>query len=190
MSKNIAVFAGNNCFPEVQSQYFPIAYKTGQLLAQHGYTTVSGAGNGMMNETLKGAYEAGGHTIGVILELKGRSASQYLAETFSYPALKPRQQKLMELSQGFLAVPGGIGTLYEVIELIAHKRVHEIDGSIPLILIGTYYAGLRDCLATMESDGFISPPLGDMVRFVDTPEEAIGILDRHFALTADPVSAA
>lgn len=111
MKKKIAVFGGVGCRNE--EYYFPIAHQTGQLLAQAGFVTVTGAGPGMMDEALRGAHDANGQTIGVALAIKERKKSQFAHEEYVFDKLNPRQDKLISLADGYIAVPGGIGTLYE-----------------------------------------------------------------------------
>lgn len=181
MSKNIAVYAGKGSSKTKVEYFFPIAYEMGKLLADNGYTLVSGGGLGMMNEALKGAFEAGGNTIGILLDKKGKSHSSYIKESYSFPELKPRQQKFLEIADGFIAVPGGTGTLYEIVEIIELKREDEMKSDIPLIVIDGYFDRLRLYFKHMIDEGFVDASLDKMVTFCDTPRHAITVLNNYFS---------
>jgi uncharacterized protein (TIGR00730 family) len=181
MTKNIAVFAGNGCSKARESYYFPIAYETGKVLAVNGYSLITGGGPGMMNEALKGAYDAGGHTIGILLDKKGKTYSSFIKESYSFPDLKPRQHKFLELADGFIAVPGGMGTLYEIVEIIALKRVDEVKPEVPLIVIDGYFDGLHSYFKHMIDEGFVDASLEKMVTFCASPQDAITVLNTYFS---------
>lgn len=155
MNKNIVVFAGNGCRKDREEFYYSLSYETGKILARRGFTVVTGGGPGLMNQALKGAYENNGKTIGVRLHQKGKVQSPYVTETFLYHRLKPRQAKLISLADAFLALPGGIGTFYEIFEVLSLKRKGEIKASIPLILIGEYYEEFLKLISLMEKEGLV-----------------------------------
>lgn len=180
MNKNIVIFAGNGCIKKKENYYFSLAYKTGKLLAKAGYTVVTGGGPGLMNMASKGAYKSGGKTIGVCLEKQGRRQSKYLSEKLIFKKLKIRQEELLSLGDGFIALPGGVGTLYEIIEIMALKRKGEILPSKPLILVDSYYENIVSELKRMHREGFIENSLEDLFRFVSKPSLAIEILSKHF----------
>lgn len=176
MHKKIVIFAGNGCTKERELYYFDLAYKTGKLLAEKEFVVVSGGGPGLMNEVSRGAYEAGGYTIGICLETKGRTQSNFLKEKQVFYKLRKRQEKLMSLADGFLALPGGIGTLYEITEVLALKRKYEIPEGVPLVIVDGYYTEFQVMMENMEKEGFTPPYLHTMYDRVETPEEGIEIL--------------
>ncbi|MBI2617267.1 LOG family protein [Candidatus Gottesmanbacteria bacterium] len=173
MGKKIVIFAGNECIKEREEYYFSLSYRTGKLLAEHGFTVVSGGGPGLMNEVSRGAYEAGGHTIGICLEIAGRVNSNFLKEKELFHSLRERQLRLTSFADGFLALPGGIGTLYEITEILALKRKYEIEETKPLIILDGYYEEFYHLLEKMEREGFTPLYLNKMYTRVQTPEEAV-----------------
>ena len=177
--KRVVVFAGNDTALERVEYYFPLAYKTGKLLAEAGFTVVTGGGPGLMNQVTKGAYEASGHTIGVCLELPGRKNSEYIREKFSFTTLLSRQAKLISLANGFLALPGGVGTFYEIFEVLARKRKQEISNEKKLILIDGYFNEFKALMGKMKTEGFVATVIDSMYSQVETPEEAVEMLSQE-----------
>ena len=153
-----------------------MAYRTGKLLAENGFVTLTGGGPGLMNEVMRGAFENGGKTIGVRLNIPGRSHSQYATEHLLFDALNPRQEKLLNLGDAFLSLPGGIGTLYEIVAVLALKRKGEIPEGKPLILVDDYFIPYKKLMEKMQEEGFLNHNFGQYFQYVKTPEEAINIL--------------
>lgn len=174
--KNIVVFAGNDCVKVRQEYYYSLAYKTGKLLAEEGFTVVSGGGPGLMNELMRGAFEAGGKTIAVCLEIPGRKHTVFATEKLVFYNLKERQNKLISYADAFLSLPGGVGTLYEIFAVLALKRKAEIDAKIPFILIGQYFQNLQVVLESMIAEGFMNGNLHNFYKLADTPQIAVSLL--------------
>lgn len=179
MKERVVVFAGNDCKIERQSHYFKMAYATGQLLAGAGFTVITGGGSGLMDETLRGAIEAGGKTIGVALDFPGRKQSVYVHTSELFSTLGPRQNRLISLGDAYIALPGGIGTFYEVNTILALKRVNELPPTKPLVLVGSNFHPLNLILEQMEREGFVNSIVWSYFSIVQTPEEAIHILKNN-----------
>ncbi len=178
MNKKVSIFAGNGCSKEKEAHYFAIAHRMGELLAKNNFVTVTGAGAGLMDEALRGAFEAGGHTIGIALNFEGRKPSQYLTDSTVFEKLGPRQDKLIELADAYVALPGGVGTFYEIFNILALKRLKEIPAEKPLILVCDYYKGLQKMLRAMADEGFVEEKVFSLFSLVETPEEALASLTK------------
>ncbi len=176
MNKKVAVFAGNGCKKEKEEQYFALAHELGTLLAKNNFVTVTGAGAGLMDETMRGTSEAGGETIGVALNFVGRKSSQYAASTVVFDTLGPRQDKLITLADAYIALPGGVGTLYEVFNILALKRLKEIPRERPLILIGGYYDMVTEMIRNMAAEGFVEEKVFEYFTIAANAQEAIEML--------------
>ncbi len=176
MIKNIAIFAGNGCKKEKEPEYFPLAHTMGELLAKNNFVTVTGAGAGLMEEALRGAFQAGGETIGVGLNFEGRKRSQYLTSSTEFDTLAPRQDKLIQTGDAYIALPGGVGTFYEIFNILALKRLKEIPPEKPLILVGTYYEDFEHMLKKMAKEGFVEEKVFSLYDMAATPEEALVLL--------------
>jgi len=179
-TKKIAVFAGSECDGPKKEYYLALARRTGALLAQSGFVAMTGAGSaGLMNETLRGAHESGGKTMGIGLNIKGRTQSTFAHSIDIYDKLGLRQDQLIQLGDAYIALPGGIGTLYEIANIIALKRIDEMPTDKPLILIDEYYDMIRPLIRTMMAEGF-ARDLDACYTIVKTPEEAIYLLKKYF----------
>ncbi len=173
MSKNIVVFSGNTCRKDLEEKYYPLAYETGKLLAQNGFVTVTGGGPGLMNQTSQGASEAGGRTIGVCLNIEGIIHSQFLNESSMFDDLRPRQAKSVGYADGFIALPGGVGTIYEALEVMTLKRKGEIELKKPLILLSDYYDKFEEFMNQVFMDGFLDDVDHRLYTRCATPSDAI-----------------
>lgn len=180
MSKDIVVFAGNECHPDRKKYYYNLSYQTGKILAENGYTVITGGGPGLMDQVSRGAYEAAGMTIGVRLIRKGREQSSYLKKKYDYKLLRLRQKKLLSLGGAFIAMPGGIGTMYEIFELLALKRKNEIPRHTPLILIDDYFHYFNNFMKYMEIEGFIRSEDISLYRFIDTYQQVCRYLKSDY----------
>ncbi len=178
MNKKIVVFAGNECKKEKEKYYFPLAYQTGKLLAGAGFVIVSGGGPGLMDQVSRGAFEAKGETIGICIDLPGRIQSKFLTSQMIFDKLIPRQEKLISLGDGFLALPGGIGTLFEIAEILALKRKKDIPPDCPMILIDGYYNKLEPFFEKMQQEGFTNYDFPSLYALVNSPEGAIEALNK------------
>lgn len=176
--KNVVVFAGNDCLKERESYFYSLAFNTGKVLAKAGFTVVSGGGPGLMDETMRGAFQNGGKTIAVCLEIPGRNITEYATEKLIFQVLTERQDKLISYGDAFIALPGGVGTLYEIFEILALKRKMEILDNKPLILVGPYYDDLEVFLQKMITEGFITDSLNKYCLRTKTPQEALEILKK------------
>lgn len=176
--KRAVVFAGNECSKEKESYYYNVAYDTGKLLARSGYITVTGGGPGLMNEVSRGAYEAGGETLGICLTVAGRNHSNFLTTREIFDHLNSRQDRLIGLADAFIALPGGIGTFYEVFAVIALKRKHEIEEEKPMILVDGFYKKFEQMMGEIYQQGFAQNSVKELYTLVKTPIDAINIISK------------
>ena len=175
--KNVVVFAGNDCLVDEFRRYFlNIAYETGKLLAQNGFVTITGSGAGLMDEVSRGACESGGKTKGIGLNLKERKHSKYVQEILVFDTLKERQKRLIDCGDAFFALPGGIGTVFEIFNIIAFKRVGEVLPEKPMILIDGYYNKFFSLVQEMVNNGFIDNSVFKLFSHVKTPRQGIEFL--------------
>lgn len=172
----IVVFAGNSCKKERESYYYQMAYQTGKLLAQAGFVVATGGGPGLMREVMRGAYEHGGKTIGVCLNMGKSPYGMYAKTIYRFQYLEPRQKKLLSLGDGFISLAGGIGTLYEIFQVLALKRKGDMSMSIPLALLNGQYDDVHRLLEKIAEEGFIAQELQQLYHVVQTPEDAVTMM--------------
>jgi uncharacterized protein (TIGR00730 family) len=154
--KMVAIFGTGNA--KSGDSIYRLAYKTGKLLAQAGFTIVNGGYGGTMLASAEGAVEAGGETIGVTCSAFGRGrANEYISREIVTNSLDERLSKLIELGQAYVVLPGGTGTLLELAMVWELKNKGFMHKSKPVILVGRFWKPLVNLIAKSEpaSSGYI-----------------------------------
>jgi uncharacterized protein (TIGR00730 family) len=154
--------------------YYELGLRLGRALAKSGFTVMTGGGPGLMEAANRGACEAHGRSIGCNIRLPvEQMPNPYLDVMVEFRYFFVRKLMLVKYSYGFVALPGGFGTLDEMFETLTLVQTSKIR-DYPVILVGTAYweplvAFLRD---TMAKQGTILNE--DLQRFVvtDSPEDA------------------
>ncbi len=175
MSQTVNVFcaASDGARPEFRE----LASDVGRMLAQRGLGIVyGGGGRGMMGALADGAISASGRVIGVIPEfmIEKERAHTGVAEMRVVQTMLERKKVMADLADGFLALPGGVGTLDELFEVITWRQLRLHDH--PIVVLDAYgcFAGLRTWFERGVSDGFL--PQKTVPAFCQTPEEALALL--------------
>lgn len=176
MIKRVVVFCGNGCGEAKKDYYHNLSYSTGKALAKAGYTTVTGGGTGLMDEVMRGAYEAGGKTVGICLVKEGRKQSPFIKERENYNTLAKRQERLIECGDAFIALPGGYGTLLEITEVIDRKKLEEINRKTPVVLLTSYFDPLLLLFNHMFLEGFVEEFTYNLYKQIETVPGAIAYL--------------
>lgn len=141
----------------------------GRALALAGFVVITGGGPGTMEAANKGAFEAGGVSVGLNIELSHeQKANAYQTKSMSFEHFYARKVMLVKYSTGFVVMPGGFGTLDELAEcltLIQTRKVHPF----PVFLVGTaYWQGLLDWLRSEPARlGLIAPDDLELFKIVD-----------------------
>lgn len=172
--------------------YAETARRLGRLLARRDITLVFGGGRiGLMGILADAVLDEGGKVIGVIPESLRTTeiAHSDCSELVVTASMHARKEKMFELSDGFLALPGGIGTLEEVIEVITWRQLRFHDKPIVILDDGGYWQPLKALFDATVAGGFAHADLDRLCRFAVTPEEALTALSTSPApLTADAPS--
>ena len=171
---NIAVFCGASLGNN--SGYANLAKELGTKLATQGHTLVYGGGHtGLMGVIADSALKAGGQVYGVIPDalVKKEVAHPGLTQLFVVKDMHQRKAKMAELAEGFVALPGGIGTLEEIFEVWTWSYLdYHQKPAIFLNVLG-YYEQLFGFLAHTEQEGFVSAYSRGLVSLEDTVDEAL-----------------
>lgn len=161
-------------------RYRELAVHLGTLLARRGLTLVFGGGKvGLMGALADAALAAGGRVVGVIptrlktVELAHRGCTELVV----VDSMHARKERMYELADGFVALPGGIGTLEETIEMITWRQLGFHDKPIIVVNDGGYWEPLRVLFAATVAAGFAHDEIDRLVQFVDSPETAIAALE-------------
>ncbi len=165
---NIAVFcsANNNIDPD----YFRAAEELGQWIGENGHTLVYGGGNsGLMECIGKAVHEAGGRTIGVIPRImeEGRRMSDYVDIEIPCEDLSDRKAIMMERSDEFYALPGGIGTIDEVFTVAAAATIGYHRKKVTLLNVKGFWDSMIALLNDHQQKGMIRGKFQDFIEVKD-----------------------
>jgi len=149
--KTITIFGTAKAVPGDSA--YELAYETGKMLAQAGFTIANGGYGGTMLAAAKGAAEAGGEIIGVTCSaFKGSIANEYITREIVADSLDERLDTLIKLGQGYVVLPGGTGTLLELAKVWELKNKGFLEADKPIILVGGFWKPLVDLIAAGDPD--------------------------------------
>ena len=155
------------------------AEQTGRLLARAGFAIITGGGPGIMEAANKGAFEAGGQSVGCNITLpQEQEANKYQTISLDFHYFYARKVMFVKYAKAFVCFPGGFGTLDEFFETITLIQTLKTE-PMPVILYGSkYWNGLRDWIKTSLNGRFIDAEDVDIFKIVDTPEEVVSWIKR------------
>jgi uncharacterized protein (TIGR00730 family) len=177
MFRSLAVYCGSS--PGNDLRYARTAFETGALLASRGIRMVYGGGGvGMMGAAADGALSAGGSVTGIIPDfLDTRELKHHgVADMRVVRTMHERKQLMVDLADGFIALPGGFGTLDELFEVLTWSQLAIHQHPIGVLNIDGFFDGILACLDTMVARGFLRRQ--DRARLVsaDSPESLLDAL--------------
>jgi uncharacterized protein (TIGR00730 family) len=159
------------------SEWYEETVKLAKILAADGYAIITGGGPGIMEAANKGAYEAGVKSVGVGIELPFENKNnEYLDKNYDLQLDYFHVRKVMfcKYSQAFICMPGGVGTIDELFEILTLVQTEKTK-PVPIILVGKeFWGGLVEWMRTMLKDtmGTINESDFKNFRVVDTAKEA------------------
>ena len=165
--------------------YYKQAEEIGFLLTQAGYGVITGGGPGIMEAANKGAVRGNGKSVGLNIELPfEQSHNKYIDsdKLLNFDYFFVRKVMFVKYAQGFIVLPGGVGTLDELFEAITLIQTEKI-GKFPIILVGkSYWEGLFDWIKikVLEQEKNISKEDLDLFEVVDQPNQAVEIIDKFY----------
>jgi uncharacterized protein (TIGR00730 family) len=179
----VSVFGSARTKPD--NKYYKQAEEIGYLLTQSGYGVISGGGPGIMEAANKGASRGEGKSVGLNIELPfEQSSNPYIDndKLINFDYFFVRKVMFVKYAQGFIVLPGGVGTLDELFEAITLIQTQKI-GKFPIVLVGkTYWEGLlvwvKEVMLAKEQN--ISIEDLDLINVVDTPVEAVDIINDFY----------
>ena len=173
----IAVFCGASMGHDARWQ--ALATETGRILAEHKYGIVYGGGHvGLMGAVADAAMKAGGEVIGVIPRFmeKSEKAHEGVTELILVDTMHQRKQRMHELSDAVIALPGGFGTLDELFELLTWRQIGLHEQPIGLLNAHGFYDPLLSQIRSMRREGFLHGPTDVVVA-----EDISKLLGRLFS---------
>jgi len=180
--KSVAVF-GSSRFKEGNPNYEK-ARRFGNLLAENGFSVVTGGGPGIMEGANRGVYEKEGESIGINIQLtEGERANSYMNRSIGFYYFFTRKVMLSFASSGYVFFPGGFGTMDELFEVVTLLQTKKIPWPVCVVVVGRDFwepvlSWFKEKL--LEEYETISQEDLDIIQIVDTPEEAIKIIKDNF----------
>lgn len=174
----VTVFGSARFGPE--TAHYQNAEKIGAEMAKLGFTVMTGGGPGIMEAANKGAYEAGGYSVGcnIILPIE-QKPNPYLHKWIYIPYFFVRKVILVKYSYAFIVMPGGIGTLDELFEALTLIQTKMING-FPLVVFDTkYHKELWHHIKIMEKNESISQEDMKLLFVTDSVEELVEHIKKY-----------
>ncbi|GAB2764610.1 TIGR00730 family Rossman fold protein [Nocardioides salsibiostraticola] len=172
----IGVFGSARTSPD--DPMYAVGERVGVKLVEAGYAVLTGGGPGVMEAANKGASEANGVSVGLGIELPFETGlNDWVDLGINFRYFFARKTMFVKYSQGFVVMPGGLGTLDELFEALTLVQTEKVT-AFPVVLIGVdYWSGLLDWLRnTVLADGKISEADLDRLQITDDADEAVRIV--------------
>lgn len=157
---------------------YDAARKTSALLAETGFTIITGGGPGIMEASNRGAAEANGESVGVGIDLPfEQGVNDYVTLPLEFRYFFVRKTMFAKYANGFVFFPGGFGTLDELFEALTLVQTGKMD-PMPVVLFGSeYWSGLYDWVVhELQQNGMISPGDEALMTVSDDPHEVVDLM--------------
>jgi uncharacterized protein (TIGR00730 family) len=181
----VSVFGSARTKPN--SPYYQMGVEIGELLTEAGYGVITGGGPGIMEAGNKGASLAGGKSVGLNIELEFEQGSNPYIDydkLINFRYFFVRKVMFVKYAQAFVVLPGGMGTMDELFEVITLVQTKKID-RVPIILVGSeFWSGLKAWIkkVMLEQAGNISPEDLSLLPIVDDPKEVIELINSFYEM--------
>ena len=175
--KNVCVYSASST--KIAPAYFATAEELGRLLAIRGINLINGAGSiGLMAATSNAALAAGGSVTGVIPRFMVEQGWNHtgLTQLVETETMHERKQLMAEMSDGVIALPGGCGTMEELLEIITWKQLGLYLKPIVILNVNGFYNPLLEMLQRAIDENFMRREHGSIWQVATTAEEAIELL--------------
>ncbi len=178
--ESICVFCGSS--DAVSPDYLAAARQMGHALAERGLRLIYGGGKtGLMGAVADGTLEGGGEVIGVIIPSMHTDplAHKGLTRMDVVDTMHARKARMHELSDGYVALPGGFGTMDELFETVTWAQVGEHEKPVGLLNVKDYYAPLIAALRHAVAEGFVFQEHLDAIAYEDDPNALLDAMQNH-----------
>ncbi len=157
-----------------EDAYYQAAREFGKRIAGMSFTTITGGGPGIMEAANRGAFEAGGISVGMnILLPHEQHENPYLTTSIVFEHFFTRKVMLVKHSFAFIIMPGGFGTMDEGFEIITLIQTRMVD-RYPVVLFGSvFYKSILEEMQVMAKNGTISPADMDLIFVTDSVDDAM-----------------
>lgn len=176
----VSIFGSSRTLPN--DRYYKITEKIAGLLVKKGYAVITGAGPGIMEAANKGAYLAGGKSVGLNIQVPIiQKPNRYVSTLLDFRYFFCRKVMFVKYGRAFVVLPGGFGTMDEFFEAVTLIQTKRID-PFPVILVGReYWSGLVNWMGTaMVKTGRIDKADIEIFKVVDKPEEVLEVINKFY----------
>ena len=174
---NVCVFCGSG--KGSNPVYVRAARELGLLLAKSSIRLIYGGGNiGLMGAVADAVMEGGGHVTGVIPSflMQKEVGHQGINDLEIVDSMHQRKQRMADLADAFIALPGGWGTLEELSEILTWKQLGLITQPVTLLNINYFFDPLLDQMRLMVNEGFLQAGYFNLLKVEKTPEKIVSLL--------------
>lgn len=175
--KRVAVYAASSS--QVSSEYIDAAAELGRTLAAEGIEIVYGAGKvGLMGALADAALDAGGKVTGVIPQFMVDNGwcREKLTNLIVTPDMHTRKEKIVSLADATIALPGGVGTFEELMEIITWKQLGLYANPIVILNTRGYFNPLKEMLERAVEEKFMREIHRNLWSIADTPRQAADLI--------------
>jgi uncharacterized protein (TIGR00730 family) len=180
LNKEVTFFGSARAMPEHPA--YKMARALGAKLGKDGYTIITGGGPGIMEAGNRGAFEAGGNSVGLDIQLPTEQRrNKYVRMSKGFHYFFTRKVMLSASAQAYVFFPGGFGTLDEMFEVVTLIQTGKMSDQVPVILVGKeYWSGMLEWITKImqNKNHFIEPFEFDILQVVDSADEAFHIIKK------------
>lgn len=175
VGRAVSIFGSARTKPD--DPFYEQAEQTAKLLAKEGFAVITGGGPGIMEAGNKGAFDAGGTSIGLNISLpQEQEGNKYQSISLDFHYFYARKVMFVKYASAFVCFPGGFGTLDEFFETLTLVQTLKID-AFPIILYGSkFWGGLVEWMREQLKPHFIDQEDIDIFRIVDDPKEVVKLV--------------
>jgi len=183
--KNICVFCGSS--PGADPEFLQTAGKLGEEIASRGLGLVYGASNlGLMGEVAKSALEGGSQVIGIMPKVfEGRVQHPDLTKLIITDTMHQRKAKMFELSDGFIALPGGFGTFEEILEMLTWSQIGYSSKPCGFLNVNGYYDELIKFFDKSVEMRFVRQEYRDAIIVETSPQKILEKFEKYKPVNID-----
>jgi uncharacterized protein (TIGR00730 family) len=188
LDRGVSIFGSARSQPDDPD--YVAAQETAALLVAEGFAVITGGGPGIMEAANKGAFEAGGISVGCNIELPfEQRPNAYQTKSLTFKYFFVRKMMFVKYSLGFIIFPGGFGTFDELFEALTLIQTRKIRNFPVVLFDSSYWTGLLNWLQDVVlADGKISELDFSMFHVTDSPAEVVEIVTRSQSALIDLLS--
>ena len=178
---SVAVYCSSS--NHIHEEYFETATALGKALAERKWRLVYGAGSiGLMGAVARGVHAGGGQVYGVIPHALNKLEITYKAcdELVRVETMRQRKMLMEENAHAFIALPGGFGTVEEIVEILVLKQLRYIDRPIVLLNTRNYWTPLIAFFEQMIEQRFVKNIHRHLYKVVDTVEDGLAYIANYY----------